>query len=83
MADLRLVDDRRVEQRAGRAVVRDGERAAGQLVRGDLVRPRAGGEVADLLGEAGEVEVARVLDDGTSRPFSVSTAMPMCSASGR
>ena len=36
---------------------------AGQLVRGDLVGAGAGGEVGDLARDAGEVEVARVLDD--------------------
>ena len=60
--DLGLVDDRGVHQGAGRTVVGDREGAAGQLVRGHLVRSRTGGEVGDLLGQPGDVEVAGVLD---------------------
>ncbi len=48
IADLRLVDDRRVEQRAAAAGVGQRERAAGQLVRADLVGAGALGEVGDL-----------------------------------
>ena len=40
-ADLRLVDDRRVEQRAAAAGVGQRERAAGQVVRADLAGPGA------------------------------------------
>ena len=62
-ADLRLVDDRGVEQRAPAAGVGQRERAAGQLVRADLVGPGALGQVGDPLGQAGQVEVAGVVDD--------------------
>ena len=81
IADLRLVDDRGVEQRAAAAGVGQREGAAGQLVRADLVGAGALGQVGDLAGEAGDVEVAGVRITGTSRPRSVSTAMPRCSAS--
>ena len=62
-ADLRLVDDRRVEQRAAAAGVGQRERAAAELVRADLVGAGALGQVGDLAGEAAEVEVAGVVDD--------------------
>ena len=45
------------------AGVGDREGAAGQLVRPDLVGAGAVGEVGDLAGQAGDVEVAGVLDD--------------------
>ena len=64
MADLRLVDDRRVEQRPTAAGVGDGERPTGQVVGRDLVVAGAVGQVGDRPGEAGDVEVPRVLDDG-------------------
>src|SRR6266542_5606005 len=48
-ADLRLVDDRRVEQRASAAGVGQRERAAGQLIRTDLVRPGTLRHVGDPL----------------------------------
>src|SRR3954454_10439609 len=50
---LRLVDDRRVEERAAAAGVRQRERPAAELVRGDLVAAGggpAGGELARLAG---------------------------------
>ena len=62
-ADLRQVDDRRVEQRAAAAGVGQRERAAGQLVRADVAGPGAGREVGDLAGEAADVQVARAVDD--------------------
>ena len=61
-ADLRRRDDRRVEQRALAAEVGQRERGAEQLVRRDLVRPRAVGEVRDLVREAGDAQVTRVVD---------------------
>jgi hypothetical protein len=66
--DLRLVDDRRVEQRAAAAGVRQGERATGEFVRADLARARAVGEIGDLAGQSGEVEIARVVDDRYEQP---------------
>src|SRR4051812_5635726 len=61
-ADLRLVDDRCVEERATAAGVGQGEGAATQLVRRDLVAAGALREVGDLAGQPGDVEVAGVLD---------------------
>src|SRR5690606_24279420 len=55
-------DDGRVEQRATRAGVRDRERRTAQVVRRRLVVPRALREVGDPPGDAGEVEVTRVVD---------------------
>src|SRR5829696_2197482 len=60
--DLGLVDDRGVHQRTGRAVIRDREGAAAQLVGADLVLSGAGGEVADFLGQSRDVEITRVPD---------------------
>src|SRR6478672_4252957 len=61
-ADLRLVDDRRVEQRAAAAGVGQREGAATELVRRDLVGAGALREVGDAPRQAGDVEVAGVLD---------------------
>ena len=61
-ADLRLVDDRGVEQGAARAGVGQREGAATELVGGDPVGAGALGEVGDLARHAAEVEVAGVLD---------------------
>ena len=52
MRDLRLVDDRGVEQRAAAAGVGQRERAAAELVGRDLVGAGALGEVGDLAGDA-------------------------------
>ena len=60
--DLGLVDDRGVEQGARAADVGDREGAAGQLVRADLVVAGAGGEVGDVPGEAGDVQLVGVRD---------------------
>ena len=49
--DLRLVDDRHRQHRAGRSVVGDRERAALDLVGAQLAGPGTIGEVADLAGE--------------------------------
>ena len=49
--DLRLVDDRRVEQGAAAARVGQRERPACQLVGRDLAGPGPGGQVADLAGQ--------------------------------
>ncbi|EME61428.1 ABC transporter ATPase [Amycolatopsis decaplanina DSM 44594] len=62
-AGLRLHDDRRVEQGAVGADVRDREGAARQLVRLDLARTRAAGQVGDAVRETGEAELTRVVDD--------------------
>ena len=51
---LRLVDDRERQHRAGRAVVGDRERAAGDLVGHQLLRPGPAGEVVDLPGDGAE-----------------------------
>src|SRR5689334_24164882 len=67
-ADLRLVDDRRVEQGTAAAGVGQRERAAAELVRADLVDPGALREVGDLAGHAAEVEVAGVVDDRHQQP---------------
>src|SRR5688572_22485365 len=61
--DLRLVDDRGVEERAATTRVGDRERAATELIRSDLVGAGALGEVGDLAGQPGDVEVSRVADD--------------------
>src|SRR6185312_11953650 len=61
-AHLRLVDDRRVEQRAAAAGVGQRERAAGQFVRADLAVAGAAREVGDLAGEAADVQVAGAVD---------------------
>ena len=76
IADLRLVDDRGVEQRAAAAGVGERERAAGQLVRADLVgrgcarrgRRSCWARPAMLRSPASWIT-------GTSRPRSVSTAI--------
>ena len=66
--DLRLVDDRRVEQGAAAARVGQRERPAGQLVRRDLPGPGPGGQVTDLAGQPADVQVARVVDDRHHQP---------------
>ena len=67
-ADLRLVDDRGVEQRAPAAGVGQRERAAGELVRADLVGPGPLGHVGDPPRQPGEVEVTGVADDRHDQP---------------
>jgi hypothetical protein len=53
-ADLRLVDDRSRDHRAGRARVRERERAPGHVVGREALRPGARGEFGDLIGECDE-----------------------------
>src|SRR5690606_36963072 len=61
--DLARRHDDRVEQRAARTGVADGEGRAGQLVRGDLVAADLARQLGRGLGDAGDVEVTGVLDD--------------------
>ncbi len=66
--DLGLVDDRGVEEGSSRAIVGDGEGAAGQLVRGHLVVAGAGSEIANLVGQPSDIEITSVLDDRNQQP---------------
>src|SRR5690606_37436507 len=61
--DLRLVDDRGVEERPPAAGVGQRERAAGELVRADLVSTGPLRHVRDPARESGEVQVTGVADD--------------------
>ena len=61
---LRLVDDRRAEEAAEDAGVRDGEGPALHLLDLELLRARAVGEVVHGAGEAEHVLLVGVVDDG-------------------
>ena len=65
---LRLVDDRHAEQRAEHAGIRDGERAAADFVRLELLRARARRQIRDRAAQAEQVLFVRVLDDGDDQP---------------
>src|ERR1700741_3609867 len=60
--DLRLVDDRHPELRAEHARIRDRERAAGHVVRLELLAARPGRKIGDRAAEAEQVPLVRVLD---------------------
>ena len=66
---LRLVDDRDREVRAERAVVRDGERAAGDVVRVELAAPGPLGQVADAPGHAAQGDLLGAVDDRHDQPL--------------
>src|SRR5215467_5220090 len=59
-ADLRLIDDWRVEQRPATARVGQRERAASEVIGADLARPGARGQVGYLSGQPSHVQVASV-----------------------
>ena len=61
---LRVVDDRRADQRAEHPAVGDGEGAAGQVLHGELAVAGALAEVGDLLLDVGESQLLGVTDDG-------------------
>src|SRR5689334_5180911 len=65
---LRRVDDRGELADPVHAEVADGERAIGELVRGELAGPRPGGEVVCLAGDLGEGFAVGVADDGDDEP---------------
>ena len=68
---LRLADDRRAVERAEPARIRDRERAALHVVRQQLLRARALGEVGDRARDAEQVEVLRVLDHRDDQALAV------------
>src|SRR5919201_3552238 len=59
---LRLADDRRADDRAPAAWVRDRERAALDVVRRQLLVPRALGDIGDPACQPEQVQTLRVLD---------------------
>ncbi len=60
---LRLIDDRRAEQRAGCAGIGDRERAARDVFRLELLAARARSEVSHRLRDASEILRIGMLDD--------------------
>ena len=68
IADLRLVDDRRADERAEHARVGDRERPVLDFVRIEPLGARAIGEIVERARETGEREVVGVLDDGDDEP---------------
>src|SRR5262245_61238408 len=66
---LGLVDDRRPVEGPEAAGVGDGEGAALDVVREELLRPRALGDVGDRAGGALEVQVLRVPDHRDDQAF--------------
>ena len=67
IARLRLVDDRRAELLAEDAGVGEREGAAGDLVGRQLLAAGAVGEIDDGAGDAEEVLLLRLLDDGNDQ----------------
>ena len=68
---LGRVQDRERHPGAGRARVRDRERAAGEVVGPELLRPRPRPDVADRRREIGEPHPVGVADDGHDQPLKV------------
>ncbi len=68
-AGLGRIQDRRREERAVDAAVRNGEGAAGKVVEAELAVPGLAGELADRLLDAGEAHVLRIAQDRHDEPL--------------
>ena len=69
MPDLRVVDDRRGDERAEHAAVRDRERAAGEIIHRELAVARALRHVRDLARDLEHAFRVRVLDVRYDEPL--------------
>jgi hypothetical protein len=74
---LRLADDRQADQSAEDAWVRDRERAALDVVGGELLVPGAVREIGDAAVDGGQRQLVARLMTGTIKPLSSATATPM------